>query len=362
MSTETFKVVPGRNDRGEPILSVLVKRTYAIDSEGRARRCATAEELRPIDQYYDQGDPDWATVQYESELAPFKPWTDVVVIGKAYAPGSTPTQHMLVEVKVGERRKVLSIFGHRECRFRPDADPLITEPAPFEEMEIRYERAYGGRDEKTVPDVPFMYPRNFLGTGVVLRNLKEVVDGLVLPNIEDPRDLLSPERILIHEPERWHLQPLPQGLGWRHRTWYPRAALLGSYPPFIAAGTITYEEELGLLPRNYIALAKQSRLKPFEAQFNNGAAHGMIFRELKGDEPVVLQGLTPEGRLQFNLPGETPVIGLDTGKGLEQLKAQLHTVSIRSEALQFDVIWRGASVFADYAQMAKMTKLHAEVH
>ena len=353
--------MPGRNDRGEYIFSVIVKRSYSVNADGSTQRCETSG-LRKVDRYYEDGDPEWATVQYESELAPYKPWTDVVIIGKAYAPGGIPTQHMLVEVTVGERRKVLAISGHRECRYRHDADPLITEPEPFEEMEIRYERAYGGRDEKTVPDVPFIYPRNFLGTGVVLRNLKEVIDGLIMPNIEDPQDVLSAERILIQEPERWHLQPLPQGLGWRHRTWYPRAALLGSYPPFIAAGTITCEEELGLLPRNYFALAKQSRLKPYEAHFNNGASYGMIFREFRGDEPVTLQGLTREGRLQFSLPAETPIIGLDTGQGLEQLKPQLHTVSIRPEQRQLDLIWRGASVFADYAWLSKMTRLHAEVH
>ena len=42
--------------------------------------------LRLIDQYYDDGDPEWSTVQHESELAPYKAATDVVVIGKAYAP------------------------------------------------------------------------------------------------------------------------------------------------------------------------------------------------------------------------------------------------------------------------------------
>ena len=81
-----------------------------------------------------------------------------------------------------------------------------------------------------------MYPRNFMGTGVVLRNVKEAVEGLPLPNIEDPQDLLTPERLFIEEPDRWHLQPLPQGFGWRQRTWYPRAALLGAYPPFLDPG------------------------------------------------------------------------------------------------------------------------------
>ena len=36
----------------------------------------------------------------------------------------------------------------------------------------------GQRDDKSLPDIPFLYPRNFMGVGVVLRNVKEAVEGL----------------------------------------------------------------------------------------------------------------------------------------------------------------------------------------
>jgi hypothetical protein len=185
---------------------------------------------------------------------------------------------------------------------------------------------------------------------------------LALPNIEDPQDLLTPERIFIEEPDRWPLQPLPQGFGWRQRTWYPRAALLGTYPPFLDPGTVTAEERMGLVPANHVALAKQSRLRPMEAQFANGASFGLIFGSLKGDEPVVLGRLTPDGVLKFALPGDSPAISLDFGKGAEALEVQLHTVSIRPDDLEVDMIWRGARTYPGYSWLAKnMTRLHAEV-
>ncbi len=355
------EIVPGRNHRGEHVFSVIVKRTYSITGSGAAERADADGELRKIDEYYDNGDPEWSTIQHESELAPYKASTDVVVVGRAYAPRGRPTVRMPVGVQVGERKKVLTVTGDRRCSYRAGATPVFTDPEPFTEMEIRYDRAYGGADEKSLPTIPFLYPRNFRGTGVVLRNVKEAVEGLTLPNIEDPQDLIAPERLFIEEPDRWHLQPLPQGFGWLQREWYPRCAMLGSYPPFIDPGTITAEERMGLLPNDHVALAKQSKLRPMATQFANGASFGMVFAALKGDESVSLGGLTPEGLLKFTLPGEKPSIGLDLGSGMQELEPQMHTVSIRPDDLEIDLIWRGAQTYPGYDWLPKMTRLDAEV-
>ncbi|MEJ2620953.1 MAG: DUF2169 domain-containing protein [Candidatus Thiodiazotropha sp.] len=356
-----FEIVTGKNEREKPIFSVIVKRSYRIQSNGQLSRCETDNELINIDQYYDNGDPDWATVKYENELAPYKPSVDLVVIGKAYAPEGSPVESMPIEVQVGRRSKQLVVFGDRECRFQDNRDPDFTEPIPFTEMEIRYENAYGGQDEVSDVDLPFHYPRNNLGKGVVLRNCKEAVEGLPLPNIEDPDDLLSPERLIIGEAERWYLQPIPQGFGWRQRTWYPRSALLGSYPAFTQVGTITPEEEMGLLPENHIALAKQFRLPTFESHFNNGASLGLIFQELAADEDVVLKGLSMDGQMAFSLPGETPIITLDIGVGEQQLSSRLQTVSIRPDEREVDIIWCGTQLYEGYSWWPKMQRLHAEV-
>jgi hypothetical protein len=344
------------------VFSVIAKRTYRIKPGGETERCEDDHPLRLIDEYYDHGDPEWATVKYESELAPCKPATDVIVIGKAYALHGVPSQRMTVGVKIARTQKMLVVTGDRHCHYRPGAMPEFSEPTPFTEMEIRYERAYGGRDERSLPDVPFIYPRNFMGTGVVLRNVKEAVEGLVLPNIEDPEDLLTPERLFIHEPEHWHHQPLPQGFGWRQREWYPRSALLGSYPPFLDPGTVTTEERMGLLPRDHVALAKQSRLKPLLARFNNGASFGMVLDGLTGGEPVALGGMSPDGMLRFRLPEDRPIITLDIGRGEEQPPPRLHTVSIRPDDGELDLIWGAASTYEGYEWLPKMTRLCAEVH
>lgn len=357
-----FEIVPGKNDQGEHIFSVVVKRSYRISHGNIVERCEVDHEIRKIDEYYDHGDPEWATVQFESELAPYKPSVDVVIISKAYAPQGVPTQEMTVSVRVANNEKSIIVFGNRECHFRENMPPVFSDPKPFTEMEIRYERAYGGRDEKSIPEIPFLYPRNFMGTGIALRNIKQLIQGLALPNLEDPNDLLTPERLILEEPQHWHNQPLPQGFGWFQRTWYPRCCFAGVYPSFVDVDTVTTEERLGLLPKNHIALAKQFKLPGFDVRFNNGASLGMLFPNLKGNEQISLRGLSPDGLLDFSLPDETPEILLDIGLGEQQLRARLDTVSIRPDDLEVDLIWRAAYVYEGYSWWPKMKRLYAEVH
>ncbi len=361
-SNGAVEIVPGRNDRGEHIFAVVVKRTFQIKHESVAERCAADQELRKIDAYYDNGDPEWSTVQYEYELAPYKPAVDVVVIGKAYAPCGELTTQVTVAVQVGDQKKSIAVFGDRECHYRANMSPVLSDPRPFTQIDIRYERAYGGRDETSNPEIPFFYPRNYMGTGIALRNIKETVEGLVLPNFEDPGDLLTSDRIIVGEPEGWPLQPLPQGFGWFQRTWYPRCTFAGSYPTYVDVDTLTTEERLGLLPKNHIALAKQFKLPSYQSRLNNGASHGMQFPSLKGDEEVSLHGLSPDGVLRFTLPGDVPEITLDIGLGTQQLEPRLDTVSIRPDDLEVDLIWRSACVYEGYSWLPQMKRLHAEVY
>lgn len=361
-SSGHVRVVPGRNERGEHVFSVLVKRSYRVVNRQVASRADRDQQFRETDEHYTDADPRWPVVRHESELAACKAASDVVVIGKAYAVNGAATQQMQASVSVGDREKRLLVTGDRRCRHRDNALPIFSEPIPFVEMEIRYDRAYGGRDETSVPGMAFDYPRNYVGRGVALRNVRATLEGLPLPNIEDPGDPLTPERIVIEDPARWHLQPIPQGLGWRHRAWYPRSALLATYPPFLTAGTVTTEERMGLLQANQIALAKQSRLAPFEAGYNNGASLGLIIAGLRGDERVTLRGMTPDGLLDFRLPGEAPQIALDLGEGLKPLPARIHTVSIRPDDLAMDVVWGGALPYPGPRWLANVTRLHAEVH
>ncbi|HEY0791530.1 MAG TPA: DUF2169 domain-containing protein [Chthoniobacterales bacterium] len=358
---EVKAIVQGKDDTGQPVFSVLVKRTYDFGPGGRLVRCEKPRPFLQTDEYYDGGDPEWATVKYESEFAPCKPATDVVVIGRAFSPGGQPVPQLDVTVEVGAHRKTIRVTGDRHCRYRGSAPPIFSDPVPFTEMVLQYERAYGGRDNLSNPGEPFYYPRNTSGAGAVLKNERKIVEGLPLPNIEDPEDLLTPERIIIERPDRWSEQPLPDGLGWFQRTWYPRCSFTGAVPAYVNIDTVLREETLGLVPKGQIALARQFKLPGFDVRFHNGASRGLVLPYLGGDEAFRLVNLAAAGPLEFQLPGEVPGIMLDIGLGENRLKTLLHTVCVRMEEMQVDLVWRGAHAYPGWDWLPEMKKLAAEV-
>ena len=362
MAAEYMQISSGHTETKQPIFSVLVKRSYEIIPDQPLVRAEKASPILETDLYYDEGDPERNTVKFENDLAPYKLATDVVVIGKVITPGSKPIHTLNIGVEVAGKRKVIQVTGDRRCIFRSNKAPDFTDPAEFTEMEIRYERAYGGKDEKSIPGFAFHYPRNPLGTGLALQNDPQIIDGLRLPNFEDPNDRLTPERVILSEPGNWNDQPLPQGLGWFQKTWYPRCSFVGSVPGFVASDATMREETLGLVPKHQIALARQFKLPSFDVRFNNGASLGMMFAYLQGDELIRLANLTPERLLSFNLPGDKPRIMLDIGLGENELTTVLHTVCIRLEDNQVDLIWRGAHPYPGVDWLPQMKRLHAEVH
>ena len=135
-------VLPGQLPDGQYILSVLLKRTYRFAHQ---QRCERAEKDRKIisgDQHYD--DPMNSSVRFESDFVPYKLATDIVLNGRAYAPGEQLVQELVATLMVGDHRKDIYVVGDRVAQYRTQGDPVFTEPQLFKVMDIRYERAYGG--------------------------------------------------------------------------------------------------------------------------------------------------------------------------------------------------------------------------
>jgi hypothetical protein len=362
MVSQHVAVVSGVAEERQTIFAVLVKRGYRIVDGETLRPHEETAPLRRGDVYYDPGDPETCTVLYEDELAPYKPATDVVILGRAHAPQSRPVQSMTAGVEVAGRQKVLRVIGDRLASYRPGAVPMVTEPIPFSTMPLRYELAYGGTDRTSRPDMPFYYPRNPLGRGLAVRNVPETIEGLRMPNIEALDDLLTAERIVLEDESAWNRQPLPQGFGWFQKTWYPRCSFVGAIPGYVMAGETMREEALGLVPHGQIDLARQFRLPSFDVRFNNGASLGLAFPSIPPGTLIRLARLTPDGLLSFRLPDASPSIMLDIGLGANILPTALHTVAIYVEERHVDLIWRGAHPYPGNDWLPEMRRLQHEVH
>jgi hypothetical protein len=200
-----------------------------------------------------------------------------------------------------------------------------------------------------------------MGKGVVIKNQREMIEGLALPNVEDAADLLTPERVVIGDASRWNDQPLPQGLGWVQRTWYPRCSFVGAMPAFVATNTVMREESLGVVPAGQIALSRQFKLPSFDVRFCNGGSLGLQFTQISGGELIRLANLTPGGGVvSFHVPQPIPKIGLDLGLGSKDLDVAIHSIAIQPDLGMVDVIYRGALLYPGIDWLPNMTRLQAQ--
>jgi hypothetical protein len=348
-------VLPGQTPEGKHILGVLVKRTYTIVAGKRCQRADADVKLVPGDAHF--GDPMNSTVKQESDFVPFKLATDVVLNGKAYAQGGKPTPKLTAALSVGTQRKDLLVIGDRVCKFRDKADPVFTEPQPFTSLELRYERAYGGVDVYSDQKVPCAYPRNHLGRGFVVANVKKAVDDLPLPNFEDPKDPLTPARLCAGTVTNWERQPIPQNFGWFSKYWQPRAKLVGVMPADKPLERELRKAYAQSLPADKRKAYEDNHLPDMDFRFFNGASAGLVVPFLTGDEQVRTVHLTQEGEMAFQLPGERPQIGLDIGSGMQEEQVVLHTIMIRMEQKQLDLVWRAAFPYPGRDWLPQMTNM-----
>lgn len=356
-----WTVLPGQTPQGGHVLSVLLKRSYRILANQVCTRAEEDSPLNPGEVFWDT--PMNSSVRYESDFVPFKLQTDVVVIGRAHAPLGVPIRQCQVRVRVGACDKQIVVTGDRQARFTAtDRAPVFTDPAPFTEMGLRYERAYGGIDVFSDDTCPYPYPRNPLGSGFAVRNQPESVDRLVLPNLEDPGDPLTPERLCIGEFGRWTEQPQPVGLGWFPKIWQPRCQWAGVLPADRATEQEMRAAYAALVPPDQRQAYVEHGLPDMDFRFFNGASANMSLPYLTGGEAVATENLTPEGQFDFRLPQERPCIGLDIGSGIELPDAVLHTVQIRLEARELDLVWRAAVPYPGRDWLPQMRKMQVCVN
>jgi hypothetical protein len=289
-------------------LFTVVKATFTL-----AEKPAPAEEQLPVaveQEFY--GEPDQSSIKAPADVALMKPGTDVLLIGKAHAPRGRPATWMDVSLTVGPVRKALRVFGDRVWKTRTkELSYSISEPEPFEEMPLVWERAYGGVDRSVKPasgDV-----RNLVGTGYRVSETNESIAGVRLPNLEDPASPIS----------GWNQRPAPACFAPICAHWEPRRSYAG-----------TYDEEWQKHRAPYLP-------KDFDSRFFQLAPAGLVVTGyLKGGEPAELRGVTRAGVLRFRLPQVSLRITYDLDGSLQERPALLDTVLLEPEASRFTMTWR----------------------
>src|SRR5664279_2929912 len=159
--------LPGTNPKGTPILSVLAKRTYAL-SQGSVRIADKQIPFIEADISADPNDFFYSEVIAETDLVAYKPFTDIVILGKAKTPQGKQAYHLDVSVKIGSIEKTIRVFGERSLESRALRGVSIIDPMPFSEIAIGYKNAYGGI-AMSKNGTLFSFPPNPIGKGFTLK-------------------------------------------------------------------------------------------------------------------------------------------------------------------------------------------------
>lgn len=214
-----------------------------------------------------------------------------------------------VALTVGQMHKTVRVFGDRQWQ-----DGKITRPTPFQTMPMVYEKAYGGIHIVN-GELAGTESRNPVGRGFAGTRKPGDMNGVPLPNLEDPRHLIREVRD----------QPPPACFGFCSPNWQPRVSFAGTYDEAWQTTRAPY------LPTD------------FDSRFLNMAHPDLVFPGyLQGGEPVSLTHMHPGGPLQFEVPAVKLVSRVKIDGQVEMPEFRLETLILEPNQLTFSLVWRAA--------------------
>lgn len=302
-------IVPGMDKTRLETVTVVVKGTFDLSGREELPVSERQAELWPADVFH--GEPGSSSLRYESDHAPAKRGTDVALVGHAWS--NRPVRAMDVRLAVGPLEKAARVVGDR-LWYHSLGAWKISEAAPFTRMPLVWERAFGGADLADPDPAKHGWERrNPVGAGFVMSEARERVEGLRLPNVEDPA-------ARIEAPLD---RPAPVGFGFVARDWVPRIGYAGTYD------ARWQEERFPFLPEDFD-----------ERFFHAAAADLMTGRPLRGGEPVLVSGASERGELRFRVPRRALSVTIWTRGEAATHAPHLSTLLIEPDEARVIAIWR----------------------
>lgn len=293
------------NEEAIDTLYVLVRATFNIGKQWTL----ADEQLPPVeaDEYWTE--PGKSSIKYASDFHTGKPSSDIIMLGHACAPNDQEVKQLDVTLTVGQVHKTVRVFGDRSWQ-----DGHITAPQPFKTMAMVYEKAFGGVHviDGQIAEVE---ARNPVGRGFAGQRKSEEMNGVPLPNLEDPHNL-------IIEPGQ---QPLPACFGASAPHWMPRSQYAGTYDDVWQTKRAPY------LPED------------FDKRFFCMAHPELVYPGyLRGGEPVEITNMHPRGTMKFNVPNVKLSTDVTMAGNSVQPKFNLETLIIEPNQFKVGMIWRAA--------------------
>lgn len=290
---------------------VVVKGTFKTDDQGVLRLAAEQQPMVTTDEHY--GDPETSPVRYEQDFALEKPRTDVLVVGKAVAPGGKPVPRLSVRLELSGRSKDVVVVGDRRW-VRSLGAAFPSDPVPFTELPLTFDRAFGGSDDTKGPMHVAIEPHNLVGVGFHPHRPTVDIEGRPVPNLEHPNHPIgSPTD-----------RPPPVGFGVVGRAWLPRRRYAGTYDQ------AWLEHHAPYLPPDFDPLFHQCAPEDQQLPPLRG---GEVFRCVHMSERPVVQYAIPSLRVPVRFRAVTGDVLRD---------ARLDTVILEPHLHRAQLVWRCA--------------------
>lgn len=321
----------------EPLDVLVVRATFDFANHGEAITLADTQTLIAFSDAFAgpvQTSPLRAVVTDDGDLLPYKPGTDVLVLGCAKAPDLQPHAEWLAGIQIGPVRKLLKLCGPRHWRKGAEGWQLA-DAEQVTNVPLDYRLAYGGYvhiPAELMPDAQVgsvKHAGNPAGCGwlpdsAALATLPEAAREYVSGWVDSLTVLQAPQIVAPDVPLSTPFDDIEaQGLAPLARWWAPRVALQGSYDDAWRA------TRYPLLPAD------------FDAHYYQSAGPDRVAKpHLHGNEVATLIGLLHEYTC-MRLPGWRIIAAVQCASGEHSVCLPvLDTVRFDLDSLKVTLVWR----------------------
>lgn len=323
-------------DRNVRLALLVAKATFVVEANGIARLDAESPlPCLPADEETELGRiPQDDLVRSDDDVF------EVALLGAAHAPGGRPVSEVTVSMSLGSIRRQLVVIGDREW----PAGPAQVEP--FARLPMTWSRAFGGRCEVEIDRGAFVElgePLNREGVGFdpapSARHLKNqlgcpegypvVPPALRLPNLERPEARIR-ERSDAPLPTCW--APLSLQSGLHAERFAAEHARRGLEPEDVGDNPVVFHR------------AHPDWVIPMPAR-------GAAFR---------LDNATPDGRLEFALPGLRVIADVLRGDAVQTVELAPQRLVVFAEERRFTLSYGKTFRYAAVAESERSLRLRLQ--
>lgn len=254
---------------GYPMGVIAVRGTFDLFADGSLQ--PSANQNLVMDDEFERSSHNSQLLRV-NDLVPFKPNTDITVIGYTYPPGGERLQSWQFGISVNDKRHILQCHGLRDWQ-RAENTWRMSKTKAVDRVPLDYRFAAGSdfAEEKSNPN-----GANPIGAPSIDQTRPPKADHVPVANIES---LSDPVKDPFTKVRPANLSPIPP-------FWQPRLKFAGGYD------------------KQWLQERKPQLPPDFDYKFYQSASPGMIwFGFMKGDERILLYRMLPGGKdIIFQLP------------------------------------------------------------